>query len=370
MLKRLLLAATAAAALLALPAAANDGFAGMTATGLEFSKTDAIAMQSEDLKIGLDKITVDYVFKNTSDADVSGTVAFPMPVFGPSTFQFSPTQFVAADIDKENPVDFTATVDGQAVAVKAEKRAFEPKPLVENPDPEAPYVPPPASAEYDEPGTDITDYLTSLGIPISYDPEKIMAAIDKLTPAQQKELIDRNLVGDGRADNIPETRWVVGWTVQTRYYWDQTFKAGAEVKISHSYQTHPSGGLFYWYDWTAPTADWETDPNGEDKKRFCISGETGEAIKAALPADPEQGGSRHGTLYFIQYVLTTAHTWKGPIGAFKLTLDKGDEKNVLSTCMEGLTATGPTSYTVEKTNYSPDKDLEIMVITADPAFKE
>ena len=287
MLKRLLLSAAAAAALLAFPAAANDGFAGMTASGLEFGKTDAIAMQSENLVIGLDAISVDYVFKNTTAEDVTGTVAFPLPAFGPSTFQFSPTQFVAADIDTDNPVAFTATVDGQPVAVKTEKRAFEPKPIADNPDPEAPYVPPPASADYDEPGTDITDYLTSLGIPISYDPEKIMAAIDKLTAEQQKELIDRNLVGDGRADNVPETRWVIGWTVQTRYYWDQTFKAGSEVKISHTYKTHPSGGLFYWYDWTKPTADWETDPNGDDKKRFCIDAATGEAIKAALPADPD-----------------------------------------------------------------------------------
>ena len=74
-----LLTAACTAALLTCAAAANDGFAGITATGLEFQKTDKIAMQSEDLYIGMHEIRVAYVFKNTSAEDVSGTVAFPMP---------------------------------------------------------------------------------------------------------------------------------------------------------------------------------------------------------------------------------------------------------------------------------------------------
>ena len=56
MLVRPLLAAAAAAALLAGAASANDGFAGITAAGLEFGKTDAVAMVSEDLRIGIDQI--------------------------------------------------------------------------------------------------------------------------------------------------------------------------------------------------------------------------------------------------------------------------------------------------------------------------
>ncbi len=368
MLKRLLLAATAAAALLAAPAIANDGFAGITATGLEFSKTDAIAMQSEDLKIGLDRISVDYVFKNTSAEDVSGTVAFPMPPIYLSTFLFSPTHMKAAEMDKENPLGFTATVDGQAVPLKTDRRAYVARPEPEPTDPNAPYVPPPASAEYDAPGDDVTEILTGMGIPLSLDPETVMTALDKLTPEQAKTLKDKGLAERNTEDNGPEMRWMMSWAIGIRHYWDQTFPAGAELKISHTYQTFPNGGLFYWYDWTKPTPDWDFDPNGDDKTKYCIDEATGKAILTALPAD--ENGNRGGTAFNIQYVLTTAKTWKGPIGTFKLTLDKGTEANVLSVCTDGLTQAGPTSYTVEKSNYTPDKDLEILVISKEPAFKE
>ncbi len=370
MLKRRLLAALSFAALLSGAGAANDGWTGITASGLEFQKTDAIAMQSEDLYVGVDQIKVDYVFKNTTAADVTGTIAFPMPPITISTFMFAPTRFTAQQMDAENPLDFTAIVDGQPVTVKAEKRAYMPKPEPEPADPNAPYVPPPASAEYDEPGEDVTDYLTSMGIPISLDPAKVMDALDKLPEAKAKELIDKQYVYKDDGQNGPEIRWIMAWSIGNRFSWEQTFKAGAEVKIAHSYKAWPSGGLFYWYDWTKPTKDWDSDPNADEKKKYCIDEGTGKAINAALPADPEAGNTHHGNAFNISYVLTTAKTWKGPIGTFKLTLDKLKETNVLSVCMDGLEKSGPTTFTVTKTNYTPEKDLEVLVVTPDPAFPQ
>ena len=64
---------------LALPAAANDGFGGLSATGLTFGQTDAVAMLEEDLFIGIDRISVEYLFRNTTAADVTGEVIFPLP---------------------------------------------------------------------------------------------------------------------------------------------------------------------------------------------------------------------------------------------------------------------------------------------------
>ena len=68
-----MLAATAA------PAFANDSTAELGTGGLVLSRTDAVEMQSEDLFLSRDKVTVDYVFKNTSDNDIDTIVAFPMP---------------------------------------------------------------------------------------------------------------------------------------------------------------------------------------------------------------------------------------------------------------------------------------------------
>lgn len=366
-----LMTAAAVTALMAGVSAANDGFAGITATGLEFGKTDKIAMQSEDLYIGMHEIRVAYVFKNTSAEDVTGTVAFPMPPFAVSTFLFTPTQFKPADLDAENPMDFTATVDGKKVAVKTERRAY----LVSYDVPEGTTddgpVNPPASKEYDEPGEDVTDLLTGLGIPLAFDAETVMKVLDTLPADKIAELKKRGLLDkDETGENGPEMRWIIGWSIGIRHYWEQTFPAGAEIRIEHAYKSFPNGGLFYWYDWTKPTPDWDTDPNADDRKKYCIDAGTAEAIKAALPEDPEANNSRGGTAYNIAYVLTTANTWKGPIGTFKLTLDKGSPKNVLSLCMDGVKKTSDTQFTVEKKNFTPDRDLEILIVTRDPAFKE
>jgi hypothetical protein len=69
-----------------------------------------------------------------------------------------------------------------------------------------------------------------------------------------------------------------------------------------------------------------------------------------------------GTAYALSYVLRTANSWAGPIGKFRLTLDKGDTGNVISLCASGVKKTGPTTFVVEKTDYTPDRDLEILIV--------
>ena len=65
--------------LAAWPALANDSTAELGTGGLILSRTDAVRMVKEDLFISEEKVTVDYVFRNVTDADVSTIVAFPMP---------------------------------------------------------------------------------------------------------------------------------------------------------------------------------------------------------------------------------------------------------------------------------------------------
>jgi hypothetical protein len=60
-------------------------------------------------------------------------------------------------------------------------------------------------------------------------------------------------------------------------------------------------------------------------------------------------------------VLRTANSWAGPIGKFRLTLDKGAAENVISLCADGLKKTGPTTFVMEKANFTPTSDLEILL---------
>lgn len=63
------------------------------------------------------------------------------------------------------------------------------------------------------------------------------------------------------------------------------------------------------------------------------------------------------------YVLRDGEQLGGPIGRFTLTLDKGDPKNVISLCADGVKKTGPTTFVASiKTHYTPDRDLEVLVV--------
>lgn len=70
---------TAALALSAAPAFANDSIAELGTGGLILSRSDTVAMESEDLFISPEKVTVGYVFRNNTDKDVDAVVVLPMP---------------------------------------------------------------------------------------------------------------------------------------------------------------------------------------------------------------------------------------------------------------------------------------------------
>jgi hypothetical protein len=60
-------------------ALANDSAAELDAGGLVLVKDPDISLLEEDLRIGLDRIGVRYVFRNRSDAPRTVRVAFPLP---------------------------------------------------------------------------------------------------------------------------------------------------------------------------------------------------------------------------------------------------------------------------------------------------
>jgi hypothetical protein len=336
-----------AALLLALsaatPAPANDGFGGLSATGLTFAQTDAVAMEGEDLFIGLDRIRVTYRFRNLTDADVTGEVIFPLPPISLQALMTS--DFNIHDGDRENLVNFTATVDGQPIPVTIDRIAVIEPPWDETR---------PLSAQYDTPGQDVTAALARHGIPLTLDTAALTEALLALPPAEQAALKAEGLAdfyeGDA-AQGMPPEAWPL-WSVVLRHHWTQTFPADQTVTIAHDYENRPPGGLFYWQH---PAIEgWATDY----ATRYCIDESTSRGLAKRLA--PNDG---MGIAYSIAYVLRTANSWAGPIGDFRLTLDKGAAENIISLCAEGVEKTGPTTFEIRKTDFTPDRDLEILIVT-------
>lgn len=333
---------------------ANDGFGGLAATGLTFSQTDAVAMEAEDLSIGIDHIRVAYVFRNTTTRDVTGEVIFPLPPISLAAMTESSWN-LPDDLERDNLLAFTATVDGAPVAVAIDRIAVIEPPWDENR---------PLNQQYDSPGRDVTAELARFGIPLSVSSDRVQALLMALPPDQQAATAAAGLAeyfypaegGTGAPDYVSPL-----WSVILRYHWTQTFPAGAMVQIVHDYENRPSGGLFGWQD---PPQD---DYIRLVEARYCVDAGTSRAMAKALAQTDESGQSyAMGMAWNIAYVLRTANSWAGPIGRFRLTLDKGDKGNVISLCADGIRKIGPTTFLMEKTDFAPSRDLEILVVAPLP----
>jgi hypothetical protein len=95
-----------------------------------------------------------------------------------------------------------------------------------------------------------------------------------------------------------------------------------------------------------------------DDDRYCIDPPT----RRGLQAMRRQAPTGFFTAMEIAYVLTTGANWHGPIGRFRMTLDKGRPENILSLCWSGLRRTGPTRFEFEARDWTPDRDVRLLIL--------
>ncbi|MCW5717753.1 MAG: DUF4424 domain-containing protein [Bauldia sp.] len=297
------------------PASANDATAELGAGGLLLVYNPAIEMAAENLYVSANEVRVDYRFRNITKAPVTVTVAFPLPPIA-GGFEIG---VVLPNDASENFVNFELTVDGQPLEPQVYSRA---------------------SAL----GIDRTDVLRNLGIPLSPFGEATYLAIDALPAESKRDLARLGLIILEDWGTIPM------WTLETAFYWEQTFPAGAEVAISHRYEPVVGYGFFgdYAFD----------DPYYRD--RYCMDDAFIAAARRLMGPDanfPYLNEQR------IEYILTTANTWASPIRDFTLTVDKGAPDALVSFCGEGVTRTSDTTFVDRETDYYPERELHVLIVT-------
>ncbi len=330
---RLLLLALApiAAVLLAHSARANDSTAELTTGGLVLSRNANIEMRSEDLAISEKEIVVRYRFLNRGSNDETLTVAFPMPDIvgrGPDVDYAVPSR------DPRNFLGFRTVVDGAEVQADYEQRAV-------------------ADA------TDVSARLKALGVPLTVQSGETDEALDRLPRVEQDRLVEAGLAGVNEFDvgKGMERHLYPTWTFRSAFYWRQTFPAGREVAIEHRYS--PSVGR------TTGTS-LELTPIApatlaEYERRYCVDRDFLSGLRAAQKRARVGGGQT----YFekrIAYVLSTGADWAGPIGDFRLTVDKGAPDSLVSFCAEGVKKIGPTLFEVRHADFTPKHDLDILIL--------
>lgn len=311
------------------PAFADDSTAELATGGLAFVQTDDIEMQSEDLFVSMTEIRASYEFVNTSDHDVTTLVAFPLP-----DIQGEMDLMVAVPSDDPlNFLDFKTLVDGQPVTTKVQQRV---------------------SAL----GIDQTALLKSLGVPLAPLQQATGAALDKLPRQVWDQLIELGLarideydVGKGMEEHLTPL-----WVLSTAFYWEQTFPAHKTVVIQHSYT--PSVGTTAGVSFGMPDA--RTEPWFKDyQTKYCID----RSFLAAVDKRRTPDGGDTLMENRIDFVLKTGSNWESSIHQFHVVIDKGSPTNLVSFCGEGVKKIGPTRFEMTKTDFEPDQDLAILILS-------
>jgi hypothetical protein len=313
------------ALLAAAPLGANDGAAEVAVGGLRLRQEGRVRMLKERLFISERLVRVDYEFLNESRGEVVTEIAFPIPDHQESpaaptwTFQ-----------------DFTVTVDGAKVACLMDAKAL----LGEK---------------------DVSSRLRSLGIDIpgfggwtwSRPSGRKGYQVDALSADAKARLVREGLVAD---PDEYETSLMPLWTVRKTFHWTQRFPAGQVVKISHSYQ--PAKGV-----------QALSDPMGAfDAKAFpdlCADDSFRRAVAKAKAAQLPPGQYQGAVLTWVKYILTTANTWKGPIGDFELEVnrampaqDSREGPALLTFCWDGkVEKSGPDTFRVRARDFRPSREL-------------
>lgn len=312
------------------PAWANDSAAELSIGGLQFVRTRDVAMESEDLRIALDRIIVRYQFANVTNKPVTLTVAFPLP-----DIELSEADNIALPSnDPVNFVDFETRIDGSPAPLTIDQRA-----MIGD--------------------KDVSALLRQFKLPLLPIGNREIRMTD-LPAATRTRLVDEGLLMPAGMSDNGRQQYAPGWVTRTSAVRQQVFPPSRTVVVEHQYR--PSVGS---------SADTILRPGlrrsnalgpevARYRKEYCVT----DGFLAELTS---AGDGTVNTAKLqerrISYVLKTGANWAGPIRAFKLTIDPGGSDRMVSFCQGRLKAS-PAGNTLEYTasDFKPDTDLKILVI--------
>lgn len=313
------------------PAWANDSTAELSVGGLVFTRNSDVSMESEDLTITPEQVTVRYSFLNQSAKPVTLTVAFPLPDIDLSDSD----NYAIPSTDPVNFVDFQTKIDGKAVTFTIHQQAF----LGDK---------------------DVSTSVAAAGLPllpIGTQQDKI----SQLAADAREKLIAEGLLIPAGTDPKGQQLYSGSWTVKTSVVRQQVFPPGKPVAVEHRYRT--SVGMSF--DTVLRKGLRENKDMEEEVKRYradyCIPDDLLRGIdKIAGPAEANTAQLRERR---ISYILKTGANWAGPIKDFRLVVDKGRPNRLVSFCLDNVKKISPTSFEVRIKDFTPDKDLKILFIS-------
>jgi hypothetical protein len=292
---------------------ADDTAIEIAAGGIEWLREPRIRMVKERLTISLEKVIVEFEFLNESDHDIAIQVGFPVPEYDSSYGNYGGNK----SFDY-----FDLQVDGKPFKYETEARAF----LT---------------------GVDHSKILRKSGIDIGTfggwqgeweggpDPN---APLMKLAKEKKEQLLKLGLLDK---NGCPL------WSVRKTYHWTQRYPAHKIVRIRHQY---------------SPVIGYSPDFLGSG--RMCLDDDLAKRMDALSAKE-----DHYFPTYFVQYILTSANTWKTPLGEFELIVDKASFKDdgYVSFCWPGkIEKLDETRLIARAKDFVPSKDLTVYFFEVRP----
>ena len=311
-------------------ASANDSTAELSLGGLTFTRNDDVSMESEELKITPEFVTVRYVFLNQSQKPVNVTVAFPLPDIDLADAD----NYAIPTDDPVNFVAFQTKVDGSPVTFSINQRAF----LGEK---------------------DVSATIKNAGLPI-FPVGAQQNRIAELATEAKGRLIDEGLLIPAGTNAAGQPLHGAGWTVRTSVVRQQTFPPGKPIIVEHRYRT--SMGVSF--DTVLRKSLRENPAMAAEFKRYrteyCVPDDLLRGIDRI--AAGTEGNVQKLRERRITYVLKTGANWAGPIKDFKVVIDKGLPERLVSFCFDNVKKISPTAFEIRKKDFTPERDLKILLI--------
>jgi hypothetical protein len=309
---------------------ANDGFGALGVGGVVLSKTDKIALNKEVLDISCDKIEVYYEFVNESDKDVTATIIFPLP-----TYHADPPE--SGIIAYGQPHEFIIRVNGAPVPFKTEVKAV------------------------DNQGKDVTSVLHSIGLS-----DKQIAGFpfdEKLIDSNHELQLSKQQIATLTETGLIHDHGYPLWGINVRYVWTHNFQAKKVLRVEHEYKPFISEGAAggYQHEKGEP---WVLDryslDRPDEKYNFCITKDQTARLDALMAEEENLDAYNEIPGTVVEYVLTTANSWKDGIRDFTLKVHPKSEDEVVAFCFPGgFEKKSPDLYQAHVKNFQPKGDLSI-----------
>jgi hypothetical protein len=312
------------------PSRANDSSAELAVGGLVFTKSTEVSVESEDLTITPETVTVRYVFLNQTAAPVTATVAFPLP-----DIDLAEGANVAIPSgDPVNFVGFATKVDGKPVNFTINQRAI----LNDK---------------------DVTATLRGMGIPMMPIGAQQLK-INELPQQTRDRAVTAGLLLQSGTNDKGEPLYEPTWMLKTSVVRQQTFPPGKPVSVEHRYRT--SVGISFdsiLRQGIRQRKALESEVQ-RYKANYCILDDFLRSIDKLAGAD--EANKAKILERRISYVMKTGANWAGPIKNFRLVVDKGQADRIVSFCGDGVKKISPTAFELRASDFTPTQDLNIIIV--------